>query len=280
MSKKLSVYFAKIENMGDILNRDIIKKCFGYDAVRHTYLTGKVSGIGSGLGNYTLEGAAWKKLLKKISAIFFPKAYIWGTGFICYKERDEKLYKRNAQFCSVRGMLSKKRIEKITGKELDIPMGDAGILASYLLDEIPEKKYDVGIIAHCKEQDDPAFKKLLKRFPNSVNIDVIKSTPLEVTTLIAQCRTVISSSLHGLIIADSLGVPNRHIVVTDKLLGDGFKFDDYYSAYGLEHEFTDMYKSDISSLDEVIDNYKITPKMVEQKKKDMLSCFPYPKAEG
>lgn len=275
MKKKIRVYYADVPNMGDLLNRDIIKKCFGYDVVRNTYLTGEISGIGSGLGNYTYEDVRWKNVLKAISSIFFPKVYIWGTGFVSYKENDSKFYKRKTTICAVRGELSKKRAEKILGYKLNVPMADAGILASYLLDEMPEKKYDVGIIAHYKEQNDPCFNRLLKQFPKSVFIDV-RNSPYEVTKKIAECKVIISSSLHGLIIADSLGIPNKHIVVTDNLLGDGFKFDDYYSAYGLKHEFIAMSESNINSLDEIVKQYKIEKDMVAEKKKDMIKCFPYP----
>lgn len=275
MKNKLGVYYASVPNMGDMLNKDIIEKCFGYDVVRHTYLTGKVSGIGSGLGNYTYEEETWKNILKLVFSFISPEVYIWGTGFIEYREKDSKFYKRKTNICAVRGQLSKSRVEKILGHKIDVPMGDAGILADRLLESMPEKKYDVGIIAHYKEQDDPAFQKLVKSFPNSRFIDVRK-TPLEVITQIAECRTVISSSLHGLIIADSLRIPNRHIVVTNNLLGDGYKFDDYYSAYGLEHEYTDLSKEEVPALEDVKSLYKITDQMVNEKKKDMLSCFPFP----
>ena len=274
--KKIKVYYAKVPNMGDVLNKNIIEKIFGYKVVRRNYLFGKISGIGSGLGNYTLEGPLWKKILKKISSFLSPNVYIWGTGFVSYKEKDEQLYK-NTKFCAVRGELSKSRIEKLLGKKLDITMGDAGILASYLIeDEKIEKKYSVGIIAHYKEKDEKIFKKLCDRFPNSTFIDV-QDTPLNVTRKIAECETIISSSLHGLIIADSLNVPNVHIVVTNNLLGDGFKFDDYYSAYGIKHKYVDMNTDDIDSLDYVKKNYKITKKMVEKKKMEMINCFPYKK---
>lgn len=274
--KKIKVYYAKVPNMGDILNKNVIEKLFDCKVVRKNYLFGKVSGIGSGLGNYTLEGPIWKRILKRISAIISPNVYIWGTGFVKYKEKDSKLYK-NTKFCAVRGQLSKKRIEKLIGKKLDIPMGDAGILASYLLgNEKIEKKYDVGIIAHYKEKDEQVFKKLCAKFDNSIFIDV-QDTPLNVTRKISECKYIISSSLHGLIIADSLRVPNIHIVVTNNLLGDGFKFDDYYSAYGLKHNYIDMNKDDIDSLKFIDKNYKITDKMVEQKKNSMIEAFPYKK---
>lgn len=279
MPKKLKVYYAKVPNMGDVLNRDIIEKCFGYEVERHSYLTAQVSGIGSGLGNFTYEGQAWKNALKAVSGILFPEVYIWGTGFVRYKDADTRLYKRKTHVCAVRGELSKRRVEAMVGHALDVPTGDAGILASSILNRIPEKRYDVGVIAHYKEQEEPAFKRLLERYPNSCFIDVRK-TPLEVTESIAQCETVISSSLHGLIIADSLRVPNVHVVVTDRLLGDGFKFDDYYSAYGLDHRFIDLRQEETGSLEDIRRSYRITDAMVEDKKSGMLASFPFPAVAG
>lgn len=278
MSRKLSVYYAKVPNMGDLLNRDIIQRCFGYEVVRHTYLTGRLSGIGSGLGNYTYEEVMWKNVLKAVFGVLCPKVYIWGTGFVRYKDHDSAFCKKDTRICALRGELSRARVEKIVGHPVDVPLADAGILASFLLDRMPEKKYSVGIIAHYKEQDEPVFQKLLKQYPDSVFIDVRKS-PREVTEKIAECRVILSSSLHGLIIADSLRVPNRHIVVSDKLLGDGFKFDDYYSAYGIRHPFTDMNKTTDISLEDVVREYQITDKAVEDKKRQMLKAFPYPRVK-
>lgn len=273
MMKKIKVYYANVSNMGDMLNKDIIEKIFGYRVSRTNYLFGRVSGIGSGLGNYTLEGSMWKKILKILSKVISPKVYIWGTGFISYKEKDENLYKKT-QFCAVRGELSKKRIEKIMGKKINIPTGDAGILAKYLLDnEKIEKRYEVGIIAHYKEKDEPLFNEMLKYYKNSTLINV-QDTPINVIKKIAECNYIISSSLHGLIIADSLRVPNIHVVITNNLLGDGFKFDDYYSAYGLKHNFINLKTNDFPSLNDIKNNYKITDKMIEDKTKQMIDCFP------
>lgn len=277
MAKKLKVYHAKLKNMGDLLNILIIEKCFGYKVVHRTYLSGELSGIGSGLGNFTLNSEkAWIKALQKITGPLFPEVYIWGTGFINYKKEDTAFYRKNMHFCAVRGELSKKRVEKILGKKLDIPLADAGILASELIDTPLKKKYNVGVIAHFKEDNHPIFKEIAAKFKNSIIIN-LADDPLEVVKQIAQCEVIISSSLHGLIVADSFNIPNHHIVVTDNLLGDGFKFDDYYSAYGVAHEYTDMNKDKLPTLEWIVDNYHISETVVTEKKKQMLACFPYEK---
>lgn len=274
MKETLNVYYAKVPNMGDMLNVMIIEQLFGYKVKRHTFLTGELSAIGSGLGQFTLRENPLIACAEKIAGKLFPTVAIWGTGFVCYKEKDTPFYRRNMRFAAVRGELSKKRVEDILGKELDIPTGDAGILASYLLSEPVEKKYSVGIIAHYKEQDEPVFQKLVETYPQSLFIDV-RQTPDVVIRKIASCECIISSSLHGLIIADGLGIPNIHIKVSDKLLGDGFKFDDYYSAYHLPHTQVDINKDKLPTIEWINEHYQITSEMVDEKKRDMIQSFPY-----
>lgn len=277
--KKLNVYYAKVPNMGDILNVMIIEDLFGYKVQRHTFLTGQLSAIGSGLGQFTLKENPLFAMAERIMGVLFPNVSIWGTGFISYKEKDTPFYRRNMKFCAVRGELSKRRVENLLNKTLNIPTGDAGILSSYLLKEKVEKKYKVGIIAHFKEQDEPVFQKLLENYEQSTYIDV-RQHPSIVIKQIAECETIISSSLHGLIIADSLHIPNIHIVVSNKLLGDGFKFDDYYSAYGLKHPYLEINKVPFPTLEWIMQQYPLTEQMVENKKKDMLKSFPFPKIKN
>jgi pyruvyltransferase len=47
---------------------------------------------------------------------------------------------------------------------------------------------------------------------------------------IKQCRKIISSSLHGLIIAEAYGIPTEWRDWGGGVIGDGWKFFDYYSA--------------------------------------------------
>ena len=49
---------------------------------------------------------------------------------------------------------------------------------------------------------------------------------------IASCRFLFSSSLHGLIFADSYSVPNAHLRLSTRVLGAEHKFRDYYGSVG------------------------------------------------
>lgn len=274
LMKKIKMYYARENNMGDRLNVLIMKQCFGAEAVRRTPITCQLSGIGSGLGQFTVSPKKLLGLAEKISGIFFRKVYIWGTGFINYTEKDAPFYRKDMCFCAVRGELSKKRAEKLLGLSLDIPMADGGLLADELINVQCEKKYKIGIIAHFWEQDAPVFEKLHKKFENSIVID-LKKDPIKVLEEIASCECIISSSLHGLIVADSFHIPNLHMVATDKLLGDGFKFDDYYSAYGIKHKFITAKEAEQIEIADIIERYEITAESVEEKKKQLKACFPF-----
>ena len=58
MSEKLKLYYARIGNMGDLLNPLIIGGLFGFDVERSSFLTGEMTAIGSGLDQYVYHGTA------------------------------------------------------------------------------------------------------------------------------------------------------------------------------------------------------------------------------
>lgn len=260
--------------MGDMLNEAIIKEIFGYDVICSQTRIAELSAIGSGLGVF-ISNRNLKSFTKMLLyRPFSPKVYVWGTGFINYS-KDKDFIIRNVEIVALRGQLSKERAERALKKELSCVLSDGGILASYLLNETIEKKYSVGIIPHFREQDNPIFKKLAASYNDSLLIDVCKD-PHDVIKQISQCECIISSSLHGLIIADSLRIPNMHIVCSKKLKGDGFKFDDYYSSYGINHPYFDLKDNKIPCLIDIVKNYQIRDQDVEEKKKGMIDSFPFP----
>ena len=65
-----------------------------------------------------------------------------GSGFINYDDARGRFFKRDMRFHAVRGELTRRSVERMTGRTLDIPTGDGGILASELLDTLPEIRYE------------------------------------------------------------------------------------------------------------------------------------------
>lgn len=259
----MRVCFADIGNMGDQLNRLILDRVFGYEVEATEPDRADMFGIGSHLS-----------LLAKIDPAKTPPVAIWGTGFISKLSTTARIPKTGFDLRAVRGELSRRVMEEKLGRSLDIPTGDPGLLAGQLFTEPIAKKHRLGVIPHFRERDDPRFQELARLSDDSVVID-LTGDPLSVIREISSCEQVISSSLHGLIVADSFGIPSLHVKVTDRVNGDGFKFADYYSAFGVEHHPYDLNEKTLTSLAVIQDRAAITPEAVREKQLQLRSVFPY-----
>ncbi|MDE1549880.1 polysaccharide pyruvyl transferase family protein [Jeotgalibaca caeni] len=271
--KKLKVTYPVIPNMGDLLNPLIIEKLFDYKVESTNRYSSDLIGIGSGLGGFQKEPGLKNSFLQNYSKIFSGNLHVWGTGFIHSDETmTSSFFRKNVIIHALRGEKTRRRVEQIMNKDIDVPLGDGGLLASELINPT-NKKYRLGIIPHFKEQEDPVFEKLKKKHSDSTIID-LREDPIEVIKKLSECETIISSSLHGLIVADSFGIPNAYVKVTDNLLGDGFKFHDYYSSFGLKCNV--MSKTDILELSvtDIQRNYEVDFSEVTQKKQQLKEAFP------
>ena len=54
----------------------------------------------------------------------------------------------------------------------------------------------------------------------------------EVIDEILKCNKIVSSSLHGIVLAEAYGIPAKWEKYSDDVLGNGFKFRDYLSGTG------------------------------------------------
>ena len=238
---EVKLYYAPINNMGDDLNRLLMQKVFNQSVAKKFRVDNfDVMCIGSCLGacfyGQTKREKQIKLMGKKIFSKFSRTGHIWGTGFIEeYPFEHMKLIRQNIQFDMVRGELSRRGVSKILKKDLDIPLGDGGLLAPMLISEKEIiKNGKIGIIPHYREKNDPAVARLMNQFGDDAMLIDVQNDSIKVITEIASCEYIISSSLHGLIVADAFGIPNTRIKITNNLLGTSFKFDDYYSAFGIE----------------------------------------------
>lgn len=265
-------YYDKYTNLGDILNPIIFKEIFGIHTIKATALDSDVVALGSILDMYTTH--------KNPDMHINDPIHIWGTGFI---RENTVNFIRPLIIHALRGIHTKAIIEKSMGQQINCVLADPGLLASKLVPKLVytgEKKYQLGIIPHYIEQNEIIFKQIQDMHPNSIIIDVL-ADPMENIKLISQCELIISSSLHGLVIADSFNIPNLWVKYSDKVIGDGFKFRDYYSSFGLEIATHNLnphnLKYHLLRLDKIESNYKITNQMVAQKQQDLINCFPVQK---
>jgi pyruvyltransferase len=154
--------------------------------------------------------------------------YIVGSGLM----HDTVRRFSCAKILAVRGELTRERI----GAPISTILGDPGLLADRLLRKRQEKKFLMGIVPHYVDKSDERIHNIYQQYKNEIIVIDVQRKPKDVISEIDKCRFIISSSLHGIVVADSLGIPNAWMVLSDKVRGSGFKFFDYASAFGMKYE--------------------------------------------
>ena len=141
------------------------------------------------------------------------QSIIWGTGFITKSTIPTKPLKIHA----VRG---KKTRDVFIKNNIDCPevYGDPSIVFSLFYKPKINKTHKIGIIKHHFDKNN--YEGYI------INEDPSLNSPYCYIDAICNCEKIMSSSLHGLIIADIYGIPSEQI----KIGLDQFKFEDYYSA--------------------------------------------------
>jgi len=276
MNDYLKVCYTKRLNFGDLLNPLIFERVLSHKIVLANEYNSDITGIGSGLRRFVKpKGYMYRSVSSAfnyaLAQLYRHPLIIWSAGFTYYPQGDEILIRPNVKIASVRGQLTKKRLSNIVGHPLDITTGDGGLLAGELLTKRSVKNYHLGIIPHISERKELFYQELNHKIKDSILIDV-QDDPLDIIKLIDQCECVISSSLHGLIVADSLNIPNVRVKLTDRLVGDGYKFDDYYSSFDLDSIFLDL-KADIVNVDRIINDYRLKQNIIDDKKKEIIKAF-------
>ena len=121
-------------------------------------------------------------------------------------------------------------------------VGDPGLLVSNVLPNMvsKEKKHAIGIVPHYWDKEDPQVERFFDCFPDAKFLDVFNDVETFIREM-TECEFIMSSSLHGLIMADAFQIPNQWIVVSDRVEGKNFKFYDYYSVFDMASpEFSDL----------------------------------------
>lgn len=143
---------------------------------------------------------------------------VLGSGFL--RPPPAKVV-TSARIVAVRGKLSREAL----GAGDEILLGDPMVLLDQVFRPTPGKRHALGVVPHVSEV--AAFRRRAK--PGLRVIDPAES-PWKVVEAIASCERLMSQSLHGLIVADALGVPNLWLAPSASMAGGEFKFHDYFST--------------------------------------------------
>lgn len=144
---------------------------------------------------------------------------VWGAGAAYYSD----IINKKSKIISTRGKLTR---DLVKNKKKEIHIGDPSlIMPTIYFPQKQDKLYKYGIIPHWKDME----KILSMKLPDIKIISPLQDVNNVIDDIVS-CENVLSSSLHGLIIADSYGIPNKWLDIGTNIGGDGFKFHDYYST--------------------------------------------------
>jgi hypothetical protein len=223
------------------------------------YLVKKVSGIN--IKNIVNPNRTKQTVLLGVGSIMRlcnKNTIIWGSGI---RDKDQSV--NNGKIIrSVRGPLTRERLIK-NGYECPPIYGDPGLLLSKFYIPTVEKKYNLGIIPHYSQYQ-KVYEIYEKEFlDGEVNIIDLRTDDIESTVnKILSCKNIVSSSLHGIVVANSYDIPVRWIKFDNNIYGDDTKYYDHYLSIGIDNEkYIDAInykKISINSLINSIKYYKIS----------------------
>ncbi len=156
---------------------------------------------------------------------------VWGSGFISDNYNAENFIKPK-KILAVRGPLSRELYLK---NQIDCPeiYGDPALLLPYIYNPQIEKRYHFGLIPHYIDKDNKWIKKNKKKYGvKFIDVEVGTDYQKFIDEMLS-CEKIITSSLHGLILAQAYQIPVCRVSFSDNITGGNFKYNDYYKSVKL-----------------------------------------------
>lgn len=196
-------------NLGDIVNPYIVEKITG--------IPPQWAGRGVGL-------CAIGSVIKYAR----DGSHVWGSG----TPNSRDTLAAGAVYHAVRGPLTRDLVIE-NGGTCPPVYGDPAWLLPILYPRKRQPSHKTGLIVHFTHED-----MTTPVAPDVKRIDIRRLGYAEIEAFLDEmhdCERIISSSLHGVIIAQAYGIPACLATVTNsaaQIHGDGIKFDDYYQSIG------------------------------------------------
>jgi pyruvyltransferase len=230
----INIFYFKGKNFGDSVSKLFWAKIINskFDSSMITTDTSKI--------HYITIGSVMH-FLNKNSIVF-------GTGFISAHEHN--MPSKPLDIIAVRGPLTRERIIKL-GMSCPENYGDPLILMPciYNIKKIINDNI-VGIIPHYVDKNNSNLNKLKHNLEESGY--VVKIIDIEVgenyTQLIDEindCKYILSSSLHGVIMGIVYHKKTCFIEFSNKVIGGAFKFQDFFGSLDIKYAAKSLYNSDI-----------------------------------
>lgn len=196
------------------------------------------------LKNYLVIGSTIDMLCKK-------NTEIWGAGLIDGTKPLKVLPKK---IHAVRGPLTRKALIE-QGVDCPEVYGDPALLVAKYYQPKLEKKYKYGLISHVSNLDKVTSLTIdgmpITDRKDILIIDMSKYDKwTDIPDQICSCESIISGSLHGLIMAEAYKIPNVWIQFGKPLIGGHFKFHDFFKSINKDRD-------EPLTIENVVDNYSI-----------------------
>ncbi|GIT91409.1 hypothetical protein JANAI62_18660 [Jannaschia pagri] len=154
---------------------------------------------------------------------------VWGSG----SPHENDTLAPDAVYHAVRGPYTRDLVLRNGGTCPEV-YGDAGWFLPILYRPDVKKTHKTGLILHFQHEEAP-----LDVSPDIRRIDIRRLGYDEIEAFLDEmlsCERIVSTSLHGVIIAQAYGIPACLGTVTNaqqQIHGDGIKFKDYYASVGV-----------------------------------------------
>lgn len=197
---------------------------------------------------------------------------VWGSGFM---NRDEKF--RGGIIYALRGKHSYNML-KAQGVDTDCRVfGDPAFLLPLFIAPSCNKKYEVSIIPHFSEYD-----FFSKTYSGKYHVIDLSGNHIQrVVDEITASKVILSTSLHGIIVAHAYGIPALWIK-KGNIETDGVKFYDYFSSVDIK-EYDGFVFSEVLHDNGIIFNTfekyqssSLPRKDVSMIQKELLEVAPFP----
>ena len=194
---------------------------------------------------------------------------IWGSGLI---SSDSICEEKPKKVLAVRGPLTRDILIK---QGIDCPKiyGDPALLLPEIYPATKRIiKYKLGIIPHFRDKNNAWLKSHFSQNPDIKIIDIQNKNPLKVVDDMLMCEKLISSSLHGIIVADAYNIPVVWVEFSDLVEGAGFKFADYFASVG-RSVYPAFQFGEFKSLNDILNIFEAYEIHIDVD--DLKNSFPY-----
>lgn len=191
-------------------------------------------------------------------------ATVWGTG-LPYRPFFSKGFPHRSMFREldircVRGPLTRSVLRRL-GHECPEVYGDPAVLMPMIYKPRPLESREVVFIPHYSKEHE-----MIKVVGEENIVSMRTDNYSGVIDKICSAKKVVSSSLHGIILAESYGIPA--IFLQDRPDALSFKYEDWYSSTGRETF------AKARTLDEALHMQNDLPSNIKNMQDKLLETFP------